>query len=92
MRHVWRYKIAIHNDTDIISIFRTSVFDLTQYISNICRYSYKLQNINIKIANMSFFQKIKLEEKNMNEDWDRLMNSHLQAVHSYEGELNKKKS
>lgn len=41
---------------------------------------------------MSFFQKIKSEEKNMNEDWDRLMNSHLQAAHSYEDELNKKKS
>lgn len=41
---------------------------------------------------MSFFQKIKLEEKNMNEDWDRLMNSHLQVAYSYEHELNKRKS
>ncbi|XP_070150468.1 RIB43A-like with coiled-coils protein 1 [Polyergus mexicanus] len=45
-----------------------------------------------QLEQMEEIRKIKSEEKNMNEDWDHLMNSHLQAAHSYEDELNKKKS
>lgn len=45
-----------------------------------------------QLEQMEEIRKIKLQEKNMNEDWDRLMNSHLQAAYSYEHELNKKKS
>lgn len=45
-----------------------------------------------QLEQMEEIRKIKLQEKNMNEDWDHLMNSHLQAAYSYEHELNKKKS
>ncbi|CAL1688908.1 unnamed protein product [Lasius platythorax] len=45
-----------------------------------------------QLEQMEEIRKIKLEEKNMNEDWDRLMNSHLQVAYSYEHELNKRKS
>ncbi|GAB1863433.1 RIB43A-like with coiled-coils protein 1 [Camponotus japonicus] len=45
-----------------------------------------------QLEQMEEIRKIKFQEKNMNEDWDRLMNSHLQAAYSYEHELNKKKS
>ncbi|XP_012216528.1 RIB43A-like with coiled-coils protein 2 [Linepithema humile] len=36
-------------------------------------------------------RKNKLEEKSMNEDWDQLMNSHLQTAYSYECELKQRK-
>ncbi|XP_072756418.1 RIB43A-like with coiled-coils protein 2 [Anoplolepis gracilipes] len=45
-----------------------------------------------QLEQMEEIRKIKLEEKKMTDDWDRLMNSHLQAAYAYEQDLNKKKS
>lgn len=42
----------------------------------------------------SFFfaiQKMKLEEKRMNEEWDQLMNSHANIADTYHRELERKK-
>ncbi|KYN34808.1 RIB43A-like with coiled-coils protein 2 [Trachymyrmex septentrionalis] len=45
-----------------------------------------------QLQQMEELHKIKLEEKRINETWDRVMDSHLRAAYSYDCELNKKKS
>ncbi|XP_024868032.1 RIB43A-like with coiled-coils protein 2 [Temnothorax curvispinosus] len=45
-----------------------------------------------QLQQMEEIHKIKLEEKRINEDWDHLMDSHLQTAYSYECELNQRKS
>ncbi|EGI64770.1 RIB43A-like with coiled-coils protein 2 [Acromyrmex echinatior] len=45
-----------------------------------------------QLQQMEEIHKMKLEEKRINETWDRLMDSHLQAACSYDRELNQKKS
>ncbi|XP_011868101.1 PREDICTED: RIB43A-like with coiled-coils protein 2 [Vollenhovia emeryi] len=45
-----------------------------------------------QLQQMEEIRKIKLEEKRINEDWDRLMDSHLQTAYSYERELSQRKS
>lgn len=45
-----------------------------------------------QLGQMENIRKIRMEEKQMNEDWDRLMNSHLQTAHSYEQQLNQRKT
>ncbi|KYM99597.1 PREDICTED: RIB43A-like with coiled-coils protein 2 [Cyphomyrmex costatus] len=45
-----------------------------------------------QLQQMEEISKIKFEEKCINETWDRLMDSHLQAVYSYDCELNQRKS
>ncbi|XP_012523491.1 RIB43A-like with coiled-coils protein 2 [Monomorium pharaonis] len=45
-----------------------------------------------QLLQMEEIRKIKLEEKRIKEDWDRLMESHLQTAYSYDRELNQRKS
>jgi len=52
-------------------------------------FCYKKENFYVT---RFFFQKIKLEEKRIDENWDRLMDSHLQTAYSYDRELNQRKS
>ncbi|XP_032664055.1 RIB43A-like with coiled-coils protein 2 [Odontomachus brunneus] len=47
---------------------------------------------NAQLEQMKELQRIKQDEKRMNEDWDRLMTSHLQTAHSYAHELDQRKS
>ncbi|EZA53973.1 RIB43A-like with coiled-coils protein [Ooceraea biroi] len=45
-----------------------------------------------QLEQMEQIRKMKMEEKRMNEDWDRLTSSHLRDAYSYELELNQRKS
>lgn len=44
------------------------------------------------LPKLPLLQRIKEDEKRMNEDWERLMTSHLQTAYSYTRELDQKKS
>lgn len=86
-----------HEMARIINKFKIKAFDLMRRISNIHSALMNLHGtINFKNARKllsnSSFQKIKLEEKQINENWDHLMDSHLQIAYSYERELNQRKS
>ncbi|XP_014474974.1 PREDICTED: RIB43A-like with coiled-coils protein 2 isoform X2 [Dinoponera quadriceps] len=47
---------------------------------------------NAQLEQIKELQRIKQDEKRMNEDWDRMMTSHLQTAYSYARELEQKKS
>ncbi|KAH0950058.1 hypothetical protein HN011_005857 [Eciton burchellii] len=45
-----------------------------------------------QLEQMEQIRKMRLEEKRLNDDWDRLMTSHLQTAHLYENELNQRRT